>query len=180
MKNGSKSPTPAAQWRAAGEPDPHGKRYDCERADLAMGKLTDDELANGVFMNYNAPLNVHGILAGTHSSPIAWVTAAKDRIRWLSRSLERVLATMPTKLPVPPAQAEPSDVIYAEGWNACCDEFFGGKPAPEALVIEVTKGEPVKEREALRKIMEAHRFNMAGMPSHEVHSLCYEALGDGK
>lgn len=44
---------------------------------------------------------------------------------------------VPVKLPVPPAQAEASDVIYAEGWNACCDAFFGGKPAPEALVIEI-------------------------------------------
>lgn len=80
--------TPAAQWRAAGEPDPHAGRYDCERADLAMGHLSDDELANGAFLNYDAPLNLEGIQAGTHSSPIAWMTAVKDRIRWLSRRLE--------------------------------------------------------------------------------------------
>ncbi len=81
--------TPSAQWRAAGEADPHGDRYDCERADLAMGDLSDDELANGAFLNYDAPLNLEGIRAGTHSSPIAWMTAVKDRIRWLSRRLEQ-------------------------------------------------------------------------------------------
>ncbi len=87
MKNGPKS-TPAAQWRAAGEVDPHAGRYDCERAELTMGHLSDDELANGAFMNYDAPLDIQGIIAGTHSSPIAWMTAVKDRIRWLSRKLE--------------------------------------------------------------------------------------------
>lgn len=56
-----------------------------------MGKLTDDELANGAFMNYDQPLNLAGIIAGTHSSPIAWMTAVKDRIRWLSRSLDMVV-----------------------------------------------------------------------------------------
>ena len=80
--------TPAAGWRAAGEPDPHAGRYDCERAELPMGDLSDDELANGAFLNYDAPLNLEGIRAGTHSSPIAWMTAVKDRIRWLSRKLE--------------------------------------------------------------------------------------------
>lgn len=79
--------TPAAKWIADGEPDPHGDRYSCERSALSMGDLTDDELANGAFMNYDAPLNLEGILAGTHSAPIAWMTAVKDRIRWLSRSL---------------------------------------------------------------------------------------------
>lgn len=79
--------TPGAAWRANGEPDPHGDRYNCERAALSMGHLTDDELANGAFLNYDAPLNLEGILAGTHSAPIAWMTAVKDRIRWLSRQL---------------------------------------------------------------------------------------------
>ncbi|WP_441280622.1 hypothetical protein [Tardiphaga sp. 862_B3_N1_1] len=87
--------TPGAQWRQDGEPDPHGTRYDCERAELAMGSLTDDELANGAFMNYDRPLNIEGIIAGTHQSPIAWMTATKDRIRWLSRALDKALAALP-------------------------------------------------------------------------------------
>lgn len=91
---GNPKATPSAKWRAEGEPDPHAGRYDCERAELAMGDLTDDGLANGAFMNYDAPLNLAGILAGTHSSPIAWMTAVKDRIRWLSRSLEQARAAL--------------------------------------------------------------------------------------
>lgn len=89
--------TPSAQWRVDGESDPHEGRYDVERAQLCMGHLTDDELANGAFMKYDRPLNVNGILAGTHFSPIAWMTAVKDRIRWLSRSLEKATAAKEAK-----------------------------------------------------------------------------------
>ena len=85
----SQAATPSSHWRAEGAPDPHAGHYDGERAALTMGKLTDDELANGAFMNYDQPLNLAGILAGTHASPIAWMTAVKDRIRWLSRSMEK-------------------------------------------------------------------------------------------
>ena len=79
--------TPAATWRALGESDPHGSAYDCERAALCMGKLTDDELANGAFMNYDVRPSIQAIIEGKAFSPIAWMTAVKDRIRWLSRHL---------------------------------------------------------------------------------------------
>lgn len=79
--------TQAAQWRADGETDPHGNRYNCERASLAMGHLTDDELANGAYLNYDRFPPPSEILAGNAHSPIAWMTAVKDRIRWLSRML---------------------------------------------------------------------------------------------
>ena len=79
--------TPAAEWRINGESDPHSSHYDCERAKLTMGKLTDDELANGAFLNYDIRPNLQDIIAGKAFSPIAWMTAVKDRIRWLSRCL---------------------------------------------------------------------------------------------
>ena len=63
--------TPAARWREQGEPDPHGDQYNCERAKLCKGDLTDDELANAVYLNPG----------------IGNLTAAKERIRWLSRAL---------------------------------------------------------------------------------------------
>lgn len=83
------SSTPAALWRLEGEEDPHKGKYDEDRAKLTLGKYTDDELANGVFMNYDVRPPIQDIIAGKAYSPIAWVTAAKDRIRWLSRSLSR-------------------------------------------------------------------------------------------
>lgn len=84
--------TPAAAWRVAGEPDPHGTRYERERATLPMGHLTDDELANGAYLNYDRRPYPTEILAGRASSPIAWMTAVKDRIRWLSRRLVESVA----------------------------------------------------------------------------------------
>lgn len=70
--------TPAAKWRDNGEQDPFSDRYDCERSELAMGHMTDDEMANAVFMHGDMPLG-----------GIAYLNAAKDRIRWLSRSLHQ-------------------------------------------------------------------------------------------
>lgn len=78
--------TPGAKWREDGEPDPHGKTYECQRAELPLGQLTDDALANAVFLHDHRSLDLQAILAGAPSS-IALLTAAKDRIRWLSREL---------------------------------------------------------------------------------------------
>lgn len=69
--------TPAAKWRKNGEADPHGDKYDCERAKLAKGDLTDDELANGMYL-YDHRNGFESIF---------WLTAGKERIRWLSRKL---------------------------------------------------------------------------------------------
>jgi hypothetical protein len=73
----SEDQTPAARWRQEGQPDPHGRRYDCERAQLALGELSDDELANAVYLE----------------PTIVTLTAAKDRIRWLSRKLHEATST---------------------------------------------------------------------------------------
>lgn len=71
------SNTPAAHWREKGEPDPFGTRYDCKRNELTKGELTDDEIANGVFLN----------------PYIGNLQAAKERIRWLSRQNQRLEAS---------------------------------------------------------------------------------------
>lgn len=67
--------TPSSRWSQNNEHDPHGSIYECERAVLSKGHLTDDELANAVYMEPN----------------IENLTAAKERIRWLSRALEKEL-----------------------------------------------------------------------------------------
>lgn len=83
--------TPPNRWAEDGESDPHGTSYDCERAALALGKYTDDELANGAFMNYDRPMDIDRVLRRDpdYHTPIAWMTAVKDRIRWLSRALTK-------------------------------------------------------------------------------------------
>ena len=89
--------TPDAKWRKDGEPDPHGTRYDRDRASLAMGDLTDDELANAVFMYGNDTPDMREVIAGTAKMPIVYLTAAKDRIRWLSRQLAAQAAPAPSE-----------------------------------------------------------------------------------
>lgn len=79
--------TPAAGWREAGDPDPHPDLLRKERTELVMGNLTDDELANGAFLNYDQHPSVKDLLMGNGVTPIVWMTAVKDRIRWLSRKL---------------------------------------------------------------------------------------------
>jgi len=79
--------TPGLRWAADGQPDPHGAMYDCERAALTLGQLSDDELANEAFMNYDRRPPVERLIAGTAFMPIVYMTAVKERIRWLSRRL---------------------------------------------------------------------------------------------
>lgn len=88
--------TPSSRWEASGE-DPHGERYYCRRSELALGHFTDDELANAVFLHNHRELNVQAILAGEPSS-IGLLTAAKERIRWLSRRLSSKLGSRPGDL----------------------------------------------------------------------------------
>lgn len=71
MIGNEKGTTPAAQWRVDGEPDPFGSEYDHDRSELCGGHMTDDLLANEVFLN----------------PTIQNLPAAKERIRWLSRQV---------------------------------------------------------------------------------------------
>lgn len=90
--------TPPNRWAEQGESDPHGIIYDCERAQLTLGSYTDDELANGAFMNYDQRLSFEDMIHPKPGKymPLVWMTAVKDRIRWLSRAL--VKAQTPTKV----------------------------------------------------------------------------------
>ena len=119
--------TPAAHWRNAGELDPHGTSYDCERASLCMGNLTDDELANAAYLNYDVRPAPQDIIAGKAHSPIAYMTAVKERIRWLSRRLYE--ATNPVNEGwTPAAEASTQLQAYEQVWVA-----FSFEDAPEAL-----------------------------------------------
>jgi hypothetical protein len=125
--------TPAAMWRADGEPDPHAGHYDGERATLTLGNMTDDELANGAFMNYDQRLSVQDMLnprPGQHM-PIVWMTAVKDRIRWLSRALERALAT--PNAPAETASTEACEVdAFFEHWVSDAPSDFRALAAQTA------------------------------------------------
>jgi hypothetical protein len=136
----SPAATPAAQWRENGEPDPHGDRYACERAALALGSLTDDEVANGVFMHGNTPLDINRVIAKDpkYHAPIVWLTAAKDRIRWLSRTL--VKATTPAPAP----DAEPA------GWRHSLTHCLSETEADVSLADGDERAEPLYTMDQMR------------------------------
>lgn len=92
--------TPSSRWKAEGKEDPHGTYYERERASIAKGHLTDDEMANAVYM----------------SPGIANLTCAKERIRWLSRALDRTseALTVATASPAPSDQDAADIRAFAE------------------------------------------------------------------
>lgn len=70
--------TPSSRWHVENSTDPHPHLVEQKRRDLALGDLTDDELANACFMcDHRMSLHSMGFLM-----------AVKERIRWLSRQLE--------------------------------------------------------------------------------------------
>jgi hypothetical protein len=90
--------TPDAIWRVKGEEDPHGAMYNGERAALMLGNLTDDELANAVYIHGNAHPHPADIIAGKAISGIVYLTAAKERIRWLSRKVHELKEQLRDKI----------------------------------------------------------------------------------
>ncbi len=80
-----------ASWMVTGEADPFNGLYDHptrEDAKLTLLKLNDYELANAVFMYADAGApSMEDLISGKAMMPIAYTTAAKERIRWLSRQL---------------------------------------------------------------------------------------------
>ena len=79
--------TPAAKWRENNEPDPFLGIYDVPRSELLMGNLTDDEMANELFL-----YDHRGGL-----SSMMYLKAGQDRIRWLSRQLCKAEAQLKEK-----------------------------------------------------------------------------------
>lgn len=76
--------TPNAEWLVNGANDPFDGRYNCERNELPMGDLTDYDFANKMFLHGDEQPSIQELIAGTKKRPIVWLTAGKDRIRWLS------------------------------------------------------------------------------------------------
>ena len=114
-------PTPSSTWRASGEEDPHVGKYDGERATLCLGDYTDDQLANAVFIHGNSTPPLHDIIAGKARMPIVYLTAAKERIRWLSRKLEGALATNGLQVEEHPdtrAMKAIAKVLSGEEWDS--------------------------------------------------------------
>lgn len=88
---------------------------------VSTGHYTDDELANAVFLHGNEQPSMAALAAGKALPGIAYLTAAKERIRWLSRSLAAALAARhPVGEPEVEFQARLMDVktnLPTENWH---------------------------------------------------------------
>lgn len=86
--------TPSERWFANKGPDEFPELINKERGSLVMGSYTDDELANAVFLYGDMSLEEKhlSVMSGKPTS-MAYLTAGKERIRWLSRHLESSLAS---------------------------------------------------------------------------------------
>lgn len=133
------------RWAVEGRNDPFAHYLDRSRDDLPMADWSDDELANYAFMHYNRSeqqemdvllAQVHGTTE--HVPKIAFMTAVKERIRWLSRQLAIAQGTYPsgpnltldpelTKGPIPghyaddlidPETVKPYDVVVVGAGNS--------------------------------------------------------------
>jgi hypothetical protein len=80
---------PSMEWLVKGEKDSFAHYLQRPREDLPCSDMSDDTLANYAFMYYNRPLGEeHDILLGRaegHHPKIAFMTATKERMRWLAR-----------------------------------------------------------------------------------------------
>ncbi|MHC9014506.1 hypothetical protein [Stenotrophomonas bentonitica] len=139
--------TPSARWAADALADPHGDRYACERAALTLGNLTDDELANAVFLHGNEQPTMADLAAGKALAGIVYLTAAKDRIRWLSRALGDAIAPQPAELAEQQGDHVPDAILRCAiraferarkdyKLRLCNEEPQGKKEAIEALSME--------------------------------------------
>jgi hypothetical protein len=85
-----KQPVVDMRWLVEGRDDDFAHYLNRPREDLPAADLSDDELANYAFMNYDRDMNAELAVMMGHIEglpKIAIMTAVKERLRWLSRRL---------------------------------------------------------------------------------------------
>ena len=106
--------TPAALWAVeAASEDPFPELINKERGSLVLGNHTDDQLANEVFLygDMSTEEKARAMITGKCSS-VAYLTAGKERIRWLSRHLESALAREQKLLAIVNSTSVPADDVW--------------------------------------------------------------------
>ncbi|EBV8434129.1 hypothetical protein AVA65_07755 [Salmonella enterica subsp. enterica serovar Minnesota] len=104
--------------------DPFENYLRLQRHELALGGYTDDELANAVYLYGNSTPDIDKVLAGEQKMPIVYLTAGKERIRWLSRQnihLEQQLTEARALLVKKSSHIQVDDTVTEYG--ACNGEF---------------------------------------------------------
>lgn len=120
--------------------------YDLPYGSKAYAKA--NEVSHAIFAALSAP----------QAEPVAEVRAKTNAyggtfVQWYSLPVAGMKLyaapqpspAVPRKMDIPPPQVDALEVVYAEGWNAACDAFFGGLPPKPALVVEVSAAPVVRE-----------------------------------
>lgn len=103
-------------WLAEGREDDFKDYLDRAREDLPCAELSDDQLANYAFMHYDRDSNTEGLLLiAQHQGrgqegfvpKIAFMTAVKERLRWLSRRV----AVLEGRYPGVPSPMVPAPIF---------------------------------------------------------------------
>jgi len=102
-----KKPVVAMRWLAEGREDEFADYCDRKREDLPLADLSDDELGNYAYLYYDRSQEEELAVMMTqldenpkHVTKIAFMTAVKERLRWLSRQLAIAQGIYPGRNPV--------------------------------------------------------------------------------
>lgn len=88
---------------------------------------------------------IRDLLEFVESHSHHWNSAVAQHPQILAEAARQMLEIspadmkMPVKTPMPPAMAEMGDIIFAEGWNACVEAFFGSVEANDPVIVTVTE-----------------------------------------
>ncbi len=137
--------------------DPFEKYTRLERHQLAMGDLTDDALANAVYLHGNAVPRLQDVMSGEAKMPIVYLTAAKERIRWLSRRnllLEQQLAEAQAAL------AEKNRYVQIDG---AVSEHGSANGELKNIILKQLSHTPAKEISVSKPLQDAIK-NGGGIP----------------
>jgi hypothetical protein len=88
VKQQLSEPVPTNGWTV----EPHPYLETTSREQLMFADMTDDQLANYAFLFFDVKPSIEGLMSGKEHSPIAIMTAVKERLRWLSRQLDKYTA----------------------------------------------------------------------------------------
>lgn len=139
--------TPANRWSEKGEVDPFANYLNKKRSELPMGDFTDDELANAMYLNYDRVPPVQEMLSGNAKMPIVYMTAGKERMRWLSRQVVALQSYIATHLPKPaePEEYSATKISYPVTSVDCVETVHEGTGEFKNIILNQLAHTPAKE-----------------------------------
>lgn len=83
------SEIPSSVQYGVNSDDPYGRTYSCSRNNLELGHISDDALADTVVAKARWFSHIGRFADERVTEMVTWCSAAKDRVKWLSRQLSK-------------------------------------------------------------------------------------------